>query len=332
MNMFKSLAVAGTAAFLLLGAPDAAKAQMAPGTQTNPNPTGTGGQDRLTTERLERERQERNDRRTNRRSRGDEAPTAPAAPTSEQLIAGAQAISDSANAGCQVTEAVALGVTAERQPIFEAACATGPGYILIASTPPQAADCVLLAGQAEIERRRNPDADVGVQCNIPANQDIVRVIAAYAQEAGIRCTVDQAASVGKTPENDLVYEVGCAGADGYWLTKLSTGWETTPCLQVLAQGGSCRYTDAAEQAASAKTMLAGSAIAACDVQQVRFMGGNANGQFYEVKCSEAEGYILRTNAENAIQQTYPCAEASRIGGGCRLITVAAAATAPAPAE
>lgn len=327
MNMFKSLAVAGAAAFMIVGAADVAVAQDAPGTPPTVNPSGTGGQDRLTTERLERERQDRNNRRTNRRSRGDEPAQAPAAPTAEQLIAGAQAIADSANAGCQVTEAVALGVTAEQQPIFEAACATGPGYILIASTPPQAADCVLLAGQAEIERRRNPEASVGIQCNIPVNQDVVRVISAYAQDAGIRCTVDQAASVGKTPENDLVYEVGCAGADGYWLTKLSTGWETTPCLQVLAQGGSCRYTDAAEQAASAKVMLAGSAIAACDVKQVRFMGGNANGQFYEVKCSETEGYILRTDAANAIQQTYPCAEAARIGGGCRLTTVAPAAPA-----
>ncbi|WP_419756354.1 hypothetical protein [Brevundimonas sp.] len=60
------------------------------------------------------------------------------------------------------------------------------------------------------------------------------------------------------------------------------------------------------------------------------MGRNANGVFYEAKCEGADGVIARVNAENVVQQIYPCATAQQIGGGCKL-TTAPAAAAPAPA-
>ena len=59
------------------------------------------------------------------------------------------------------------------------------------------------------------------------------------------------------------------------------------------------------------------------------MGQNANGMFYEAKCEGADGVIARLNAENAVQQIYPCATAQRIGGGCKLTTAPATAAAPA---
>jgi len=277
---------------------------------------------------------EQNDRAADQRSRPtrqnrNSQPAAPAPPTPEQPNAAAQVIATAAGVGCQVTGANLLGVTAEQHMTYEATCATGPGYILIASTPPQAADCVLLAGQAEIERSRNPAADVGTQCLMPQNTDVVRVVAAYASEAGIACPVDQGASIGKSNADNLVYEVGCTGTDGFWLERETAGWKKTECSVIVTQNGTCRFSTAVEQAATLKGRLTGSEAEACDVTEGRYMGANANGSFYEAKCGAGNGVIVRFDPAFAVQQVYPCETAQRIGGGCRLTIVP---EAPAPAQ
>lgn len=264
------------------------------------------------------------------RNRGRREQPAPAAPTPEENIAAAQAIVTSASLACQVTQANFLGQTAEGAKSYETVCATGPGYIVINSAPPMAVDCVLLAGQAEIDRARDPAADVGTQCLIPQNTDVVRVLSAYATEAGVPCAVDQGASIGKSSEGNLIYEVGCNGVDGYWLEKIATGWKTTECAIVTTQNATCRYSTVAEQVATLKTRLAGSEAAACDVTQGRYMGANANGAFWEAKCSGGNGVIVRFNPQYAVQQVYPCETAQRIGGGCRMTIVPEPPAAEAP--
>ncbi len=260
---------------------------------------------------------------------------APAAPTPEEIVAAAQAVATSAGNACQVSAASLLGQT-ETGALYEATCATGPGHIFIASTPPQVFDCVQLTSSAIVSRERDPAADVGIQCTLPANAEILPVLTTYAQSAAVPCTPDEGLAIGKAPNGNLIYEVGCAGQDGYWLEQTGTTFTKTECIQVVNQNGKCRFTTPQEQAATLKTWLAGSAAAACDVQQVRYMGGNANGSFYEAKCAAGDGYVARLNAEKAVQQTYPCTEAQRIGGGCTLTQVpaapAAAAPTPAPAE
>lgn len=271
----------------------------------------------------------RQDTAESRRNRG--RPAAPTPATPEEIQAAAQTQITAAGLACQVTEAANPGVTAEQVKIYEAACATGPGYIVIASTPPQSFDCLELAGTAYTARLRDPAADVGQQCVLPANQNGLAVIGGWARDAGATCTVDQAVAIGKSDENNIVYEVGCAGADGYWLEKVATGWKLQDCLQVASVGGTCRFTTAQEQADGFEPKLAGTEASACDVSQVRLMGQNANGRFYEAKCAAGgEGYIARVSTEGATQQIYPCATAQRIGGGCTLTP--APAVEPAPAE
>ncbi|HWQ85701.1 hypothetical protein [Brevundimonas sp.] len=261
------------------------------------------------------------------RNRRRQRPAAP--PTPEELKTAAQAVATAAGLTCQVTEASNPGMTAEQAKIYETACAGGPGYILIASTPPQSFDCLELAGTAYTARLRDPAADVGQQCVLPANQNGLAVIGGWAREAGVTCTVDEAVAIGKSDQNNIVYEVGCAGVDGYWLEKVATGWKLQDCLQVASAGGTCRFTTAREQADGFEPKLAGTEASACDVAQVRLMGTNANGRFYEAKCAaEGEGYIARVSPEGATQQIYPCATAQRIGGGCTLTPAPAAAPAP----
>lgn len=269
----------------------------------------------------------RDDRAAERRNRDQQAqPAAPAAPTAEQILAAAQAQATAAGVDCQVTEAANPGLTGESQ-VYEAACAEGPGYILVASTPPQAFSCLELAGTAYTARQRDPAADVGQQCILPANQNGLAVIGGWARSAGVSCTIDEALAIGKSDANNVVYEVGCAGADGYWLEKVGDQWTLQDCLQVASVGGTCRFTTAAEQNATVQAKLAGTEAANCNVQQARLMGSNANGRFVEVKCAaEGEGYIARIK-DDATQQIYPCATAQRIGGGCTLTPAPAAAPA-----
>lgn len=257
-----------------------------------------------------------------RRSR-EPAPQASA----EELRTAAQAQADAAGLTCRVTEAINPGVTADQLATYEAACADGPGYILIASVPPQSFNCLELAGTAAAARLRDPAADVGQQCALPANQNGLAVIGGWARSAGVTCTIDEAVAVGKSDADNMVYEVGCAGVDGYWLEAVGDGWSLKDCLQVASTGGTCRLTTPQEQADGFETRLAGTDAAGCDVTRVRLMGQNANGRFYETKCAaEGEGYIARANTDGLIQQVYPCAVAQRIGGGCILTP------APAPGD
>lgn len=257
--------------------------------------------------------------------RGRNQPPAP--PSAEAVRASAQAQVSAAGLTCELTEAINPGKVGEAD-VYEVACANAPGYIILASTPAQTFDCIELAGTAAIARAANPAADVGQQCSLPANQNGLQVMSQWAQSAGVTCTIDQAQAVGKNNGN-MVYEIGCADTDGYWMDKAGSSFTLTPCVKVTSQGGTCRFTTTQEISSTFQAKLAGTPAAGCAVTQVRLMGSNANGEFYEAKCAaEGEGYIARVNTQGVTQQVYPCAAAQSIGGGCTLTTTAPAA-APA---
>lgn len=252
-----------------------------------------------------------------------------AAPDPAAILATAQGHATAAGLTCQGTEAAHPGRIGEAE-VYEIACAGSSGYIILASTPAQTFDCIELAGTAAIARAADPAADVGQQCMLPANQNGLQVIGQWARDAGAACTIDQAQAVGKN-EGNMVYEVGCTDADGYWLEKVAGAFTLTPCTKVTQQGGACRFTTATEIHTGFQQKLAGTEAAGCQVTQIRLMGSNANGEFYEAKCAtEGEGFITRLNPQGAVQQVYPCATAQRIGGGCTLTTVAAPATGGRP--
>lgn len=310
MSLIKRLALAVGALALTAAAPAFVQAATPPGSPASPAAEALAGPAGQV---------------SNRSGRQNRNP-APA-PGAEEVRLAAQAQAVAASLTCQVTEAVNPGTTADQRLIYEAACADSAGYILIAGTPPQAFNCLELAGTAATTRQRDPDADVGQQCALPANQNGVAVIGGWARSAGVTCTIDEAVAIGKSQADNMVYEVGCAGVDGYWLEAVGEGWSLKDCLQVASTGGTCHFTTRQEQADGFEPRLAGTDAAACDVTQVRLMGQNANGRFYEAKCAaEGEGYIARTNTEGAVQQIYPCAVAQRIGDGCILTPM------PAPGE
>ena len=250
-------------------------------------------------------------------------------PTPAQNLASAQVVATSAGLTCQVTEAVLRGSSLEGAPLYEAACAAGPGYLLVGSAPPAANDCVALAGAGAIAREKDPAADVGVQCILPANQNGLAVIMSYAQEAGVTCQIDSGMAVAVN-----TYEVGCVDADGFNIVREAEGWTKTPCWQLAAKNRACRYSTAAETAGAWTAILAGTDASACAVEQARPVG--IDGQqltVYEIKCAVGDGFIARVDAAGAAKRIHPCADpqTAGIGGGCTL-TVAAPAAPPATQE
>lgn len=316
IKRFRRAASVAAGLALMTLSPAFAAVQDRPGVDTS-----RPGDERITGERVQpgrtgAERNQRNQRQRNQR------PQAPAPVDPAVVKAEVEAVFATASTPCQVTDAKLLGVSAEQTKIYEAACDGGPGYIVVASTPPQLADCVVLHSQAENARAANPEAPPSQTCSLPANQDVMGVMKAYAVQAQVPCNVDEAKVRGQSNAGAVIYEIGCVGVDGYWIEKNASGWEKTECLQILSQNATCLLTTPAEQAATVKSWLAGSDAAACDVQQTRLMGQNANGRFYEFTCAGADGYIIRVNDEKQVQQTYPCATAQQIGGGCKLTTAA----------
>lgn len=257
-----------------------------------------------------------------RAARGRQA-RAPRAPSEAQVRTAVQGHLTSLGNTCQITEAKLLGQTPDKSSLYEVACAAGPGYIVLGSTPPSATDCLVLATSAENARAKDPAAEVGTVCSLPANDNGPAVFEAYAREAGMDCVIDGAGIVGAAADGAIVYEIGCANADGARIQKSASGWTRSPCFELASINATCKFTQPAEQAATLKSWLAGSDAAACDVQQARFMGQNANGSFYEAACAGADGVIVRFNTEKAVQQVYPCATAQQIGGGCKLTTTPA---------
>lgn len=271
---------------------------------------------------------ERRDRR-NRREQNQDRREAPA-PTPEENKAAAQALLTGAGIECQVSEAALLGVTAEQHSTYEAVCANASGYLVVGSTPPQTFNCIELAGQAETSRLRDPAADVGQQCSLPANLNAVPVLSAYAREAGIDCTVDQAAAIGKSTAGNLIYEIGCSDRDGFWIEKVDNAWVTTPCWDLVLDNEACRYSSESELDGAWTRILTGTEAAACDVGQARRVGKDARGlSVYEVKCGAGDGWFARIGQRHTAEVVLSCAapQAAGLAGGCQLTTAAPAAPA-----
>lgn len=239
------------------------------------------------------------------------------APTMVEVMSDSQSQINTANVDCRVVDASLLGFNAQQEPVYEVSCGTGMGYVLGASSPPTVTDCITIASRADMATRADPAAKPLV-CKLTANQNVTGMVANYARQAGIACPIDQAAMAGTSISGNAIYEVGCEGADGYWLEKASTGWLLTPCLKVASLENACRFSTREEQAASLKTWLAGTPGSACDVTNVRYMGANASDSFYEAKCGVGVGYVARLNASMTVEQVYTCAQAAGIGGGCKL--------------
>lgn len=325
--MFKTPLIACVGAVVaaaLFAAPVAAQTTATPNsgtTEETNRASGTVTGERVLPGRIAGQ-EDGNNRRENRNQRGRQT-----APTPEQNRLAAQALADTLATGCQVTEATLLGFRAEGEGVYEAVCATGPGFILSNTTPPSASDCIGLAGAGYVARETDPAAEVGIQCVAPANQNAMVVVSDYARRAGVTCEIDQVLAflVGR-------YEIGCANEDGYWVAKEGDSWKAEPCWDVIISGNRCRFSTPEESKAGWTRVLAGTEAAACAVEQARSVGIDAQRLVvYEVKCAAGDGYLVRVENFLTAKRTHACSDPNTfaIARGCQLTPQAGVPETPA---
>lgn len=217
----------------------------------------------------------------------------------------AQDAADRAGLDCRVDAAAARGrdVNGDRQ--YEVSCGEAPGFLIVDEPRAQATSCLVLAG------------DRSAACRLPGNRDPRRHFARMAEAAGADCVVEAGRLAGRGEGGGLVFEVGCRGPEGYWLEGTAGGWSAIDCLTVRGQGGGCELTPPSEDAAAFRTRLGADGLPGCQVRDVRLMGRSEAGTYFEVACAGADPRVARFEA-GALAEVIPCAEAARIGDGCRL--------------
>jgi hypothetical protein len=225
------------------------------------------------------------------------------------VVEAAQRALAGADVDCRVTEAVSRGRDTNGDTHYEAACADAPGYVVIASPQPQAFSCLAFDASG------GPLS--GTSCRLPENRDARRHYARMAAHAGVTCEVEEGRLIGMTPAGHMLYELGCRRAAGVWLEQFDGGWKVTDCLTVASQGGQCRLTSDAEARGAFAMRLEGTELSACALTDVRAMGRGADGDYFEVLCAGGPHIVTRFDVDQRLAEVIPCAEARKIGSGCR---------------
>lgn len=268
-----------------------------------------------TATRLDRTRREMNRGRPDNAIR-DPLPTDPAV-----ILGNAQAALNRARTGCQVVDAEVIGLSIDDDVVYEAACGSGPGYLVIASLRPVAVECGALAEGAG-HSDRDVDADVVNRCLLPGNQQSLESIADYARRAGVACPIDEAVVVGRD-NSGTVFEIGCRDTSGYWVSQQDGEWQRTSCLKVTGMDGSCRFTTPAERNGRLSAQIAETSAAGCDVEDASYVGSSDGRDYFEARCRDGLGYMLEVGSDERVSNAWNCASAARIAGGCRLTSAPA---------
>lgn len=237
-------------------------------------------------------------------------------------MAEAPAVLTAAGLGCQLSDARKIGEDKKtKTSYYEVACAPGAmGYVLQA--PAAAAPTVFSCIEANTPPA--PGQAPSAPCLLPGNSDPKAVLAQMVKTNGFECVPEQARGIGQTKTSTYV-EVACQGGNGY-IVVASVPLDASKPAQVQ----SCLMYDEAET--NIKCALgdkvarlavvdkyAGQANNGCVVKDKRFVGvSKDNSTFFEASCQDGKGYIYKVAAAGTLTETYECAKATSILGGCTL--------------
>ncbi|WP_041373069.1 hypothetical protein [Phenylobacterium zucineum] len=254
-------------------------------------------------------------------SQGKKAADIPAA-ARKSGMAEAPALVQAAGLGCQVSDARKIGEDKKsKTAYYEVACGAGAmGYVLQA--PAEGAPTVFSCIEANTPPE--PGKPAAAPCLLPENSDPKAVLGPMMQKAGVQCLPQEARGIGQTKTNTYV-EVACQSGEGYILMASAPFDAAKP-----AQPQNCLLYDDAEtnikciltDKASRLAVVDKYAAAAnngCAVKDRRFVGASKdNSTFYEASCQDGKGYIYKIGVDGQLAETYDCAKASQILGGCQL--------------
>ena len=233
---------------------------------------------------------------------------------------------------CQATDAAFRGQgtqkNADGKPvkatIYEVACQTGPGYLLVASEgqpKPQMINCIIAAQGA-------------TRCALPQNLDPKAELAGYARQAGRACDISDQRYVGSTSAGMTYYELGCGTAPGFILAVSETEVkppQVTECMAVQGTSQACTFTTKAQMLSVYAPAVAQSGKP-CQISDVRNIGASkVNGDiFTEIACGASPGFVLEQDKAGAYKTTIDCGKAQSLGG-CEMTDASVAKTADAAA-
>lgn len=248
----------------------------------------------------------------------------------KQGMAEAPAVVQAAGLACQVTDARFMG-KAKDSSFYEVDCAQGPGFVLEAKkgAPPATFNCV------EANTPSGGGKEPSAPCILPGNADPKADLAPLLTKAGVQCTPRAARAIGQSKTNTYM-EVACQEGPGYVLITtapldISKPAEAQNCLN-FDDGDSnvkCILSDKASRIAVVDA-YAKAANNGCVVKDRRFVGMAKDGNtYYEASCQDGKGYIYKVDTKGTVAQTFGCAQALGILGGCTLTDAREAATAQA---
>jgi len=253
----------------------------------------------------------------------------------KQGMAEAPAVMQSAGITCQVSDARFVGkVPGDKKKntpdssFYEVACAPGTeGYIVQAfvGAPPVTFTCV---------EANTPLADgkpPSLPCVLPGNANPQLALGPLLTKAGATCTPTAARGIGHTATQTFL-EVACQEGAGYVAIGSAPFDSAKPlqaqnCLNFDDANGNikCTLTEKAARLAVVDR-LATAAKTNCAVKDRRFVGTAKDGaDYYETSCADGKGYIFKANGA-ALAQSWDCAHADAILGGCQLTDARKAAT------
>lgn len=258
--------------------------------------------------------------------RGGRAPDAKAlAAARETAMAEAPGVAQQARIACQVVDARVIGENEDKKTkvkskFYEIDCNTGPGFVIQTKSDSAPASYTCIETSA-------PTADGkpgGLACTLPGNANSLAELAQLMTKAGVNCTPTQAKGVGQTPDKTYL-EVACQGGVGYILVTSapldpSKPTEALNCLQYdeADTNVKCTIGDMASRLAVVDRYNT-EAKNGCVIKDRRYIGASQDSStFFEVSCTDGKGYIYKTSTTGALTQSYECAKALNVLGGCTL--------------
>jgi len=179
--------------------------------------------------------------------------------------------------------------------VYEAACRSGTGYLLV-SQPPQnslAVSCFAAeaAHVADVARGAKPD---GFSCVLSDHNNIKTMAASVLGKAGTECDVKDYRWVGVSHVNGTEFsEVACADGHGYVLEVPNSGptasISVVGCQDAVKQGVKCELS-AVTMPVTLQTLrdaIANQAVN-CDPSEIRYIGRETQGRRYvvELRCPQ----------------------------------------------
>ena len=237
-------------------------------------------------------------------------------------MAAAPAVVQAAGIPCQVSDARLIGEDKKsKTKYYEVACGAGAmGFVLQApeGATPTAFSCI------EANTPPSPDKPPSAPCMLPANSDPKAVLQPLLKQAGVECLPQQARGIGQTKSNTFM-EVACQGGAGY-IVLGSVPFDSSKPVQAQSclmydeadTNIKCTLSDKAARLAVVDKYVA-AANNGCAVKERRFVGmSKDNSSFFEASCQDGKGYIYRVDPTGTLKETFECAKATQLLGGCTL--------------